>query len=341
MEIKKRTFGVLSNGKKASLFTLSNGEMAFSVTNYGCIITSVLVGCQAPVDVVLGYSTLEGYIKNPYFFGAIIGRYANRIAGASFALDGKEYRLTDNDGGNCLHGGKPGWHKMLWEASAFKERDEAGVVFTRLSPAGEQGFPGACFTRVAYSLTACNEIVLRYYARSDAPTPVNLTNHTYFNLAGEDSGTILDHRLQIFADSYTPVDSAAIPTGGAAAVAGTPFDFRSPKRIGDEVDAVPGGYDHNWVVRQKDEGMNPVAVLSDPASGRTLSISSTQPGVQFYAGNFIDREPGKNGFVYAKRSGLCLETQHFPDSPHNPDFPDCVLRPEESYRQKTVWKFGF
>ena len=341
MKIKKRTFGVLSNGEKASLFTVSNGEMAFSVTNYGCVITSVLLGRQNPVDVVLGYSTLEGYIKNPLFFGALIGRYANRIAGASFSLDGKEYPLTDNDGGNCLHGGRPGWQKMLWDADIFKKQNEAGVVFTRLSPAGEQGFPGACFVRVMYSLTTDNEIVLRYYARSDAPTPVNLTNHTYFNLAGEDSGLILDHSLQLFADSYTPVDSAAIPTGGLADVTGTPFDFRAPKRIGDEIDAVPGGYDHNWVVRQTDKRVNPVAVLRDPASGRTLSIKSTQPGVQFYAGNFIKDEPGKNGFVYAKRGGLCLETQHFPDSLHNADFPDCILRPDEPYRQKTIWKFGF
>ena len=341
MKIKKRTFGVLSNGEKASLFTIYNGEMSFSVTNYGCCITSVLLGRQNPVDAVLGYSTLEGYIKNPCHFGALIGRYANRIAGASFSLDGKEYPLTDNDSGNCLHGGKPGWHKLLWEADIFKKQNEAGVVFARLSPAGEQGFPGNCSVRVMYSLTVDNEIVLRYYVRSDAPTPVNLTNHTYFNLAGEDSGSILDHSLQIFADSYTPVDSAAIPTGGAAAVEGTPFDFRSPKRIGDEIDAVPGGYDHNWVVRQTDVRVNPVAVLRDNVSGRTLSVSSTQPGVQFYAGNFIDNEHGKNGFVYTKRSGLCLETQHFPDSPHNADFPDCILRPGEPYRQKTIWKFGF
>ena len=341
MKIKKRVFGTLSNGKKASIFTVSNGEMAFSVTDYGCIITSVRLGRENPVDVVLGYSTLEGYIKNPLYFGALIGRYANRVAGASFSLDGKEYRLTDNDSGNCLHGGKPGWHKLLWDADIFKKQNEAGVVFTRISPAGEQGFPGACSVRVMYSLTDDNEIVLRYYARSDAPTPFNLTNHTYFNLAGEDSGTILDHSLRLFADSYTPVDSLAIPTGEVAAVQGTPFDFRSPKRIGDEIDAVPGGYDHNWVVNKSDLQMSPVAFLRDPLSDRTLSIASTQPGVQFYAGNFIDNESGKNGFVYVKRGGLCLETQHFPDSPHRNDFPDCILRPEKPYRHKTIWKFGF
>ncbi len=343
MKIKKRIFGVLSNGKRASLFTVSNGEMAFSVTDYGCIITAVELGLQnkAPVDVVLGYSTLEGYIRNPLFFGALIGRYANRIAGASFALDGKEYRLTDNDGGNCLHGGKPGWHKALWEADVFKKQNEAGVVFTRISPAGEQGFPGSCSVRVMYSLTADNEIILRYYARTTASTPFNLTNHTYFNLAGEDSGSILDHSLQLFADSYVPVNAAAIPTGGTAVVEGTPFDFRAPKRIGEEIDAVPGGYDHNWVVNQTDASVNPVAFLRDPKSNRTLSIKSTQPGVQFYAGNFINDETGKNGFVYTKRSGLCLETQHFPDSPHNADFPDCILRPDEPYSHKTVWKFCF
>ncbi len=341
MKITKRIFGALSNGKRASLFTISNGEMSFSATDYGCIITSVLLGCQNPIDVVLGYSTLEGYIKNPFYFGALIGRYANRIAGASFTLDGKEYHLTDNDGGNCLHGGNPGWHKMLWASSAFKKHDEAGVVFTRLSPAGEQGFPGSCSVRVVYSLNFKNEIVLRYYAHADAPTPFNLTNHTYFNLAGEYSPSILDHSLLLFADSYVPVDGAGIPTGGVAAVEGTPFDFRAPKRIGADIGALPEGYDHCWAINQTDKRVNPVAFLCDSASNKMLIVKSTQSGVQFYTGNFIENEVGKNGFVYRRRSALCLETQAFPDSPNNADFPDCILRPGELYRHKTIWKFSF
>ena len=344
MKLKKRPFGVLSDGKKVSLFTVSNGQMSFSATDYGCTITSIVLGTQdkMPVDVVLGYSTLEGYVRNPLFFGALIGRYANRIARASFSLDGKEYTLQNNDNGNCLHGGNPGWHKQLWEADVFKKQNEAGVVFTRISPDGEQGFPGNCPVRVIYSLTADNEIVIRYSARSDAPTPFNLTNHTYFNLAGQDSGPILDHRLQLFCDGYVPVDSIAIPVGGVSPVEGTPFDFRTAKRIGDGIDQVPGGYDHNWAVNSAGDGaLNPVAVLQEPVSGRTLSVYSTQPGVQFYAGNFIDGETGKNGFVYGNRSGLCLETQHFPDSPHRPECPGRILRPDTLYRQKTVWQFTF
>lgn len=344
MKIKKRTFGVLSNGKKASLFTVSNGMMAFSVTDYGCVITSIELktGGGKTVDVALGYSTLDGYVKNPLFFGALVGRYANRISGASFSIDGVDYPLAANDNGNCLHSGYPGWHKVLWNTDVFKKRDEAGIVFTRSSPAGEQGFPGNCSVRVMYSLSAENEIVIRYSARSDAPTPFNLTNHTYFNLAGHDSGSILNHRLQLFCDAYVPVSETAIPLGGTAPVEGTPFDFRSPKRIGDEIEMVPGGYDHNWVVdgRGKDP-LRPVASVYEPETNRSLTVSSTQPGVQFYAGNFIDNEEGKGGFVYGKRSGFCLETQHFPDSPNRPEFPDCILRPENRYVHKTVWKFDF
>ncbi len=344
MKIKKRTFGVISNGKKVSLFTVSNGSMSFSATDYGCIITSIELksGAGKTADVVLGYSTLDGYIKNPLFFGALVGRYANRISGASFSLDGTKYPLTVNDNGNCLHSGNPGWHKVVWKSDVFKKQDEAGVVFTRMSPAGEQGFPGNCSVRVMYSLNSDNEIIIRYSAVSDAATPVNLTNHTYFNLAGHDSGSILNHRMQLFCDNYVPVSETAIPLGGTAPVEGTPFDFRTPKKIGDEIDMVPGGYDHNWVVNDAgQDSLRPVASVYEPESRRSLVVKSTQPGVQFYAGNFVNGEPGKDGFIYGKRSGFCLETQHFPDSPNRPEFPDCILRPENRYVHKTIWKFDF
>jgi len=343
MKIKKRPFGVLSSGQKVSLFTISNKKMSFSVTNYGCTITSIMVpGNDGEIDdVALGYSTLEGYVHNPVFFGCLVGRYANRIAKASFSLAGKTYALTKNDGDNCLHSGRPGYHKMVWDAETFCNPKEAGVSFRRFSPDGEQGFPGDLDLKVSYSLTASNEIVIRYSARSSAPTPVNLTNHTYFNLAGAGSGTVLDHRVQLFADRYVPVNKEAIPTGTTAEVAGTPFDFRVPKEIGKEIDAVPGGYDHNWAVNPSSDGLNPVAGVYEPKSGRSLTVYSTQPGVQFYTGNFLAGEKGKNGDLYNKNYGFCLETQHFPDSPNRKDFPDSILVPGDRYNQETVWRFDF
>ena len=344
MKIKKRSFGILSNGQKTSIFTISNGEMSFSTTNYGCIITSIVVPSASTGkkdDVVLGYSTLEGYTKNPVFFGALVGRYANRISHASFSLDGKAYHLTPNDNGNCLHGGKPGYHKTVWDAEPFSNMKEAGVTFRRKSPDGEQGFPGNVDLKVSYSLTVENEIIIRYSARTDMPTPVNLTNHTYFNLAGHDSGTVLDHQVQLFSDRYVPVDAFAIPSGEIREVEGTPFDFRKPKPIGRDIAEVPGGYDHNWEINSSGNTLNPVAGVYEPVSGRSLTVYSTQPGVQFYTGNFLNNESGKDGEIYGKHQGFCFETQHFPDSPNRPEFPDSILLPENHYRQQTVWRFDF
>ncbi|MBN1617614.1 MAG: galactose mutarotase [Spirochaetales bacterium] len=343
MKIKKRLFGVLSNGQKVSLFTVSSRTMSFSVTNYGCIITSIMVPGKdgSMEDVALGYSTLDGYVHNPVFFGCIVGRYANRIAGASFTLDGKIHRLTANDGPNCLHSGRPGYHKMVWEATPFCKSSEAGVVFTRISPAGEQGFPGNCDLKVSYSLTADDNIVIKYLARTDEACPVNLTNHTYFNLSGAGSGTILDHSVQLFADHYLPVDAQAIPTGDLAPVEGTPFDFRTPKAIRRDIEAVTGGYDHNWCVNRDDSSCAPVAGVYEPLSGRALTVYSTQPGVQLYTGNFLNGEKGKNGDVYGKHAGFCLETQHYPDSPNRPAFPDTVILPGERYNHETIWHFDY
>ncbi len=343
MKIKEKTFGVLSNGKKALLFTVSNGNMSFSVTNYGCIITSIVVPSQKGKkdDIALGYSTLDGYIRNGPFFGALVGRYANRISNASFSLTGNRYELTKNENTTCLHGGKPGYHKMIWNAESFSNTRESGVLFRRTSKDGEQGFPGNLDMKISYSLTAENDIIIRYNAKTDAPTPVNLTNHTYFNLAGHDSGNVLDHQVQLFCDRYVPVDAHAIPSGEILDVAGTPFDFRSPKAIGKDIDGIPGGFDHNWEINRAGAGPNPVAGVFDPSSGRTLTVYSTQPGVQFYTGNFLAGEIGKNGESYGKNAGFCLETQHFPDSPNRPEFPDSILLPGDHYRQQTIWHFDF
>jgi len=343
VKIRKRSFGTLYNGKKVSIFTVSNGTMSFSVTDYGCTITSIEVpGKDGKVDdVVLGYSTLDGYTKNDKFFGCIVGRFANRIADAKFDLSGKTWQLDVNDNDNCLHGGKNGYQKIVWDAEPFRTTREVGIAFRRVSPAGEQGFPGRLELKVTYSLTATNDLCIRYAAKTDEPTPVNLTNHTYFNLAGHDSGTVLDHQVQLFCDKYVPVDAHAIPTGKILDVAGTPFDFTKPKTIGKDFAATKGGYDHNWVVNRGGDSPYPVAGVYEPVSGRTLTVYSTQPGVQFYTGNFIGEVAGKNGAVYRNNGGFCLETQHFPDSPNRPDFPDSILKPGDRYRQETVWHFDF
>jgi aldose 1-epimerase len=343
VKIKKRTFGVLASGQKASIFTISNCEMSFSVTNYGCIITSIIVPSPKgnKDDIVLGYSTLEGYTRNSVYFGCLVGRFANRIANAEFSLEGLKYRLNANDHGNCLHGGKNGYHKMIWKAEPFSNPREAGVVFTRTSKDGEQGFPGNVDFQVSYSLTAQNDIIIRYNGKTDAATPVNLTNHTYFNLRGHDSGSVLDHQVQLFCDRYVPVDDKAIPLGGTKEVAGTPFDFRNAKAIGKDIDKVPGGYDHNWEINRAGDGPHPVAGVFEPETRRALTVYSTQPGVQFYTGNFLNGEQGKNGELYGKHAGFCLETQHFPDSPNRKDYPDCILVPGEHYRHQTIWHFDF
>lgn len=343
MKIKKRFFGSLSTGQKISLFTISNNQMSFSVTNYGCIITSILLPSANGQmdDIALGYSTFEKYTDNKPYFGCLIGRCANRISDASFNLGGTKFTLDANDSGNCLHSGKNGYHKMVWDAKPFSNTQESGVMFRRLSPSGEQGFPGNLEIRVSYSLTVKNDIIIRYSAKTDVPTPVNLTNHVYFNLAGNDSGTILDHQLQLFADRYVPVNSKGIPTGEISEASGTPFDFRLPKTIKKDISSVHGGYDHTWEINRAGDALNPVAGVYEPVSGRSLTVYSTQPGVHFYTGNFLENEPGKNGGVYTKHSGFCLETQHFPDSPNRIEFPDSILLPGDPYRHQTIWHFDF
>jgi aldose 1-epimerase len=315
----------------------------------GATIVSLRVPDRAglPEDVVLGFDAIQGYLGDEPYFGAIVGRYGNRIAKGRFTLDGQTYQLATNNGPNHLHGGVKGFDKVVWEAEPFDRDGQSGVVFTHVSPDGDEGYPGTLNARVTYTLTQANELIVDYAATSSKATPVNLTQHSYFNLAGAGTGDILDHRLTLDADRFTPVDATLIPTGELAPVDGTPFDFRRPTAIGariagDHVQLKYGnGYDHNWVLNGSAGQMRHAARVEDPKSGRTLDVTTTEPGVQFYTGNFLDGTlTGKSGRVYKQRYGLCLETQHFPDSPNHAAFPSTILRPGERYQSKTVFTFG-
>ena len=332
-------------------YTLTNKSgMVVKITNYGATITSIVVpdrdGNMA--DVTLGYDSVEGYINAPErpYFGAVVGRYGNRIAKGRFAIDGTEYTLAVNNGENHLHGGHMGFDKVVWTA----ETVENGVKLTYVAKDGEEGYPGNLTLSVTYILTDENEIVMHYEATTDKATIVNVTNHAYFNLAGEGADTINDHILQINASKITPVDDGLIPTGAFADVAGTPFDFREPTEIGKRVNAEDPqiqygfGYDHNWVLDRKGDGMEPAATLYEPKSGRVLEVLTTEPCIQFYGGNFLSgRLVGKSGKNYKHRSGMCLETQHAPDSPNHEGeagWPSVILRPGEKYDTTTIYKFS-
>jgi aldose 1-epimerase len=338
----------LVNGKPIEIFTLTNtAGVEVKAMTYGGIITSWRVPDRRGqiADIVLGYDDPDGYLKNnsPYF-GAIVGRYGNRIAKAQFALDGHTYALAANDGVNHLHGGRQGFDKVLWEGEALRG---AGVAFSRTSVDGEEGYPGNLKVRVTYTLTDKNELVVSYEATTDKPTPVNLTQHSYFNLGGQGTGDILGHELRINADRYTPVDATLIPTGELAPVDKTPFDFRKPTAIGTHIASehpqmqFGRGYDHNWVLARSGAGLSLAADVYEPKDGRTLQVRTTEPGLQFYAGNFLDGTiTGKDGRVYRHRYGFCLETQHFPDAPNKPTFPSTTLRPGDTYRTRTVFTTG-
>lgn len=334
------------------LYTLKNDSgMTVQVTNYGAIITSIQVPDRDGklADVALGYHKLEDYINavdKPYF-GAIVGRYGNRIAGGEFELNGETYSLLKNNGENHLHGGAVGFDKVVWEARY--DQGANSIQLSYLAKDREEGYPGNLQVRVTYSLREDNSLVIDYHATTDKATPVNLTQHTYFNLKGEGAGTILDHELMLNAARYTPVDEGLIPTGELAPVAGTPFDFQTAKPIGRDIDQkheqlkFGGGYDHNWVLnRPKGDGeLSLAARVTEPASGRVLEVFTTEPGIQFYCGNFLDgRLTGKSGRPYVHRGGFCLETQHFPDSPNQPEFPSTILKPGETYESQTVFKFS-
>ncbi|MGD8897985.1 MAG: aldose epimerase family protein, partial [Acidobacteriota bacterium] len=349
--VETEPFGETPEGIPVELHTLTNAHgLEVRAMTYGGVILSLKVPDRDGNlgDVVLGYDTLEGYLEVSPYFGAIIGRYGNRIANARFTLDGEDYSLAANDGPNALHGGVKGFDKVIWRAEPFKSDEGVGVVFAYTSPDGEEGYPGTLEARVTYTLTDANELVFSYHAITDEATPVNLTQHTYFNLAGDGSGDILGHELMLNASRYTPVDSTLIPTGEIVAVAGTPFDFTTSTAIGAHIDAEDeqigfgGGYDHNYVLDRGDgEEMTLAARVYEPTTGRVMEVTTSEPGVQFYSGNFLDGTiTGKGGHVYEQRSGFCLETQHYPDSPNQPDFPSTVLRPGEQYRSRTVYRFS-
>ena len=340
MGIEKRPFGALPEGCVADLFTLTSGEVEAQITNYGGIVTSLKVpdAKGEKGDIVHGFETLDGYLGKQPYFGCIVGRFANRISGARFTLDGKEYPLAKNDGENSLHGGLRGFDKVLWDAEAKGD----SLKLTYLSRDGEEGYPGNLKATVTYSLKG-SEFSIDYEATTDKPTVLNLTNHTYFNLSC--GGDILGHELTLDADYFTPAGKGLIPTGEVRSVAGTPMDFRQPNRVGARIESrheqlvCGGGYDCNWVVNGEAGRLRRAATVRDPVSCRAFVVLTTQPGIQFYTGNFLDGTLRGKGRVYTRRSGLCLETQHYPDSPNQPGFPSSVLRPGEKYHEKTVFRF--
>jgi aldose 1-epimerase len=348
MKISRKTFGILSDGRKARLYTLTAGELSLSITDLGATWTSLIVPSRLgrKEDVLLGASSFAGYADGRGPLGITVGRFANRIGGAAFTLDGRAYELEKNDGPNSLHGGRRGYDRALWEAEAYKDDDGVFVRFKLKSSAGDSGFPGDLKVTVTYGLTESNEIVASYRASASERTPVNLTNHAYFNLAGEGKGNILGHELTLYSSSYLEADQALIPTGRILPVEGTPYDFRSPKPIGRDLEAAvrlgaPGGYDHCFVVDGEAGKLRPCAELFEETGGRTMKLFTTQPGVQFYTGNMLKESPGKAGAVYRRHDGLCLETQHFPDSPNKPEFPDAVFGPGRKYREKAVFAFSW
>jgi aldose 1-epimerase len=346
----KELFGRLADGTKVYRWTLENGGTRMKVLSYGGIIQSLEIpdrhGRRA--NVSLGYDNIESYVVGTTFFGALIGRYGNRIAKGRFTLDGTTYQLSVNNGENSLHGGAKGFNTRVWDVEPFRDSTSVGLHLHYTSIDGEMGYPGTLKTKVTYALTSRGDWHIDYEATTDKPTVVNLTNHIYWNLAGEGSGTIYDHELAVAASRYTPVDSGLIPTGELAKVAGTPFDFRRAKTVGEDIRVgnqqllYGQGIDHNWVL---DKGVTAapehIATLSDPSSGRTVRLSTTEPGLQFYSGNFLDGTlVGTSGKIYRQGDGMCLETQHFPDSPNQPSWPSTVLRPGQTYRTSTVHTFS-
>ncbi len=346
--VEQKPFGT-RDGRPVNLYTLTNSHgMEVRTMNYGGIILSIRVPDRKGelADVVLGHDTMEGYIPNPPYLGAIVGRYANRIANGTFTLDGKTYTLPKNDGPNTLHGGTTRtFDKVVWDAEILKGK--TAIAYSFLSKDGEEGFPGNLKVKVTYTLTDSNELILDYEAMTDKATPINVSQHSYFDLAGQGTGDILSHEIMINADRFTPVDKNLIPTGELRPVKGTPFDFTTSTKIGSRIDenydqlVLGHGYDHNFVINRKGAGLTLAARVYEPTSGRVLEVSTTQPGVQFYTGNFLDGTvTGKENRVYKHRYGFCLETQHFPDSPNHPDFPNTILKPGAMFHEKTVFKFS-
>ncbi len=335
-------FGTYDNQPVTEYTLINAGGMQVSILNYGGTVTKLIVPDKNGDmgDVVLGFSSIDGYLqKNNPFFGALVGRYANRIANAKFTLDGKTYTLAANDNGNSLHGGNKGFDKVIWSAEKLSD---SSLKLTYLSKDGEESYPGNLNAQVIYTLGSDNSLKIDYTTTTDKPTPVNLTNHCYFNLSAGDDSTILNEQLELNADKYTPVDDKLIPTGKIEDVKGTSMDFTSPKIIGKDIQEVKGGYDHNWVLNKTGNGLEKAASVYDPNSGRYMEVFTTQPGIQFYTGNFLGGNLlyTKSGQKYVQHGALCLETQHFPDSPNEPSFPNTILKPGETYHEVTVYKFS-
>jgi aldose 1-epimerase len=348
--IKKESFGSIREGTPVDLYTLTNSHgVEARVTNYGGILVSLRVPDKNGklADVVLGYDNVDGYLQNPAYFGAIVGRYVNRIANGLFTLDGVKYFLAKNNGPNSLHGGLKGFDKKIWQAEPLGKKRNVGVVFTYVSKDGEEGYPGNLKVKVRYTLTEDSKLVVEYDAVTDKATPVNLTNHSYFNLAGEGNGDVLGHELTLNADRFTTVVKSLIPTGELRPVKGTPLDFTKATAIGARINQnyeqliLAGGYDHNFVINGKGGSLELAARVREPNSGRVMEVYTTEPGVQFYTGNFLDGTiAGKQGHVYKQHYGFCLETQHFPDSPNHSGFPSTILRPGQTFHSRTIYKFS-
>jgi aldose 1-epimerase len=349
MEIRKDNFGKTSEGIPVEIFTLTNNKgMMIKIETYGGAICEIWVPDNKGKfeDVALGYNTIEGYEKGNSYLGPLVGRYANRIGKAQFSIDGVEYKLPVNDNGNQLHGGLKGLHRRVWTAEPITNKNSVAVKLTYFSKDGEEGYPGNMNIAVTYTLNDNNEIEINYFATTDKKTVINLTNHAYFNLAGVGNGDILNHVLKINADQFTPVDETLIPHGELRKVEGTPMDFRKPTTIGSRINddyeqlKLGSGYDHNWVINRTNDSIVLAAEAYEPVSGRVLQVLTTEPGIQFYSGNFLNgSEIGKKSIVYNHRFGFCLETQHFPNSPNVPEFPSVILEPGKEFHSTTIYKF--
>ncbi len=348
--VSSSIFGKLKTGEEVTSYVLRNkNKMIVKIINYGATVVSIKTEDKNKKfeDVVLGYDNIESYVKDKSYFGVIVGRYGNRIGKGKFTLDGKEYELTINDGNNQLHGGIVGFNKMLWKGEAFATDSSQSVKLTLVSKDGDQGFPGNLTLQVVYTLNNSNELEITYRASSDKTTVLNPTHHSYFNLTGNPANTILDHELVLNSEEFTPVDKELIPTGILQKVENTPMDFRKPTKIGERINSnfeqltLGRGYDHNWVLNNFDGSVREAATVYEKNSGRFLQVFTDQPGIQFYSGNFLDgTAKGKNNIIYNYRTGFCLETQHFPDSPNKANFPSVKLEPGKTYKQKTIYKFS-
>lgn len=349
--IQKSLYGKLKDGKEVYEYSLKNNKGAeVKIITYGATVVSLTMPDKNGkyADIVLGWDNLQGYVNGTTYFGAIVGRYANRIGKAEITLNGKTYKLSANEGENLLHGGKAGLNSVVWEAEPITEKDGAALKLTYFSPDGDQGFPGEMTIHVTYTLTNKNELKIQYEASTTKETVVNLSHHSYFNLSGDPHNTILNEMLKINANSFTPINKEFIPTGKIEKVAGTPLDFRKPAAIGSRINDkyeqlifAHGGYDFNYVLNNYNGKVHEAADVYDPSSGRYMQVFTNQPGIQLYTGNFLDgTQIGKGGIAYQKHTGLCLEAQHFPDSPHEPKWPSVILKPGQVYRQTTIYKFS-